>query len=267
MKFTNRRFGVEIEFLQTVEKQEVVDAVRAEGVACNAENYNHNDGLPYWKVITDGSCGLEIVSPILSGEDGLQQIEKVCKALNSVGAKVDRTCGLHVHVDARDLNKKQIGRVFLAYARHEKLFDALMPESRRLSNNTYCQSIRNVLNPNWVEEFKKDTLGAYHSYVHSRYRKVNLEAYIVHGTIEFRQHSGTTEAEKIINWVVLMVGFVEETILRPISVKYDMKNCLADFKMLYGIKASDSNPRIAILANYLTKRIRQTSGILASQMF
>lgn len=267
MKFTNRRFGVEIEFLRTVRKQEVVDAVRAEGIACENEDYNHRDCISHWKVITDGSCGLEIVSPILSGEDGLQQVEKVCKALNSLGAKVDKTCGLHVHVDATNLTQQQITRVFLAYARHEKLFDALMPESRRANNSSYSKSIRRALDTYYVEEYKTDIFRAYNQHIASRYYKVNLQSYVLHNTIEFRQHSGTTEAEKITNWVVLMVGFVEETIVRPISVKSNMLNCLADFKSLYGIKASASDSRVAILAYYLTKRIRQMSGILASQMF
>lgn len=35
----------------------------------------------------------------------------------------------------------------------------------------------------------------------SRYHKVNAEAYKVHKTIEFRQHQGTTDFEKISHWV------------------------------------------------------------------
>ena len=33
-------------------------------------------------------------------------------------------------------------------------------------------------------------------------------------TVEFRQHSGTTEADKVINWIALTQAFVNETIRR-----------------------------------------------------
>jgi hypothetical protein len=42
----------------------------------------------------------------------------------------------------------------------------------------------------------------------SRYYKLNLSAINVHGTIEFRQHSGTVNAEKAVNWVKLTAGFM-----------------------------------------------------------
>lgn len=35
----------------------------------------------------------------------------------------------------------------------------------------------------------------------NRYRKLNLQSFWQHGTVEFRQHQGTVEAEKACNWV------------------------------------------------------------------
>ena len=43
----------------------------------------------------------------------------------------------------------------------------------------------------------------------SRYHKLNLESLVRHGTVEFRQHSGTVDGEKMANWVMLVGGFVE----------------------------------------------------------
>src|SRR4051812_34973032 len=45
-----------------------------------------------------GRVGVEIVSPILKGADGIQQVKKVCQWLRSIGATVRKECGFHVHV-------------------------------------------------------------------------------------------------------------------------------------------------------------------------
>lgn len=263
MEFTNRKFGVEIEFLATVDKDEVVREIRSNGISCDWEGYNHDDCEDHWKMVRDGSCGYELVSPILSGEDGLHQIEVVCGVLKQVGAKVDRSCGLHVHVDARNLAKKDVAKVFIGYARYEPLFDALMPESRRQNLNGYCQSIKSAVN--YSHEFASDLQRAYNRLFHTRYTKVNLESLIRHGSIEFRQHSGTIDANKITNWVVLMVGFVDEIIKYRMATKQPVMT-LANFKTLFGIKSNSSDNRIAILADYMTKRLMEMSKLRPSQI-
>ena len=56
------------------------------------EGYNHTT-RPYWKIVTDASVsheGLEIVSPVLKGQDGLNQLEKVLKALNQVELRLTK---------------------------------------------------------------------------------------------------------------------------------------------------------------------------------
>ena len=60
---------------------------------------------PGWKAERDSSIqpgpgymAAEVVSPVLKGADGLRQLKTVCDWLNSVGAKVNRSTGFHVHV-------------------------------------------------------------------------------------------------------------------------------------------------------------------------
>jgi hypothetical protein len=43
----------------------------------------------------------------------------------------------------------------------------------------------------------------------NRYHKLNTESYWRHNTVEFRQHSGTIEYEKISNWILFLARFVE----------------------------------------------------------
>lgn len=261
MEFTNRKFGVEIEFLD-VDRDAVVRAIRSNGINCEWEGYNHDDHDDHWKMVRDSSCGFELVSPILSGESGLRQIETVCDALKQVGAKVNKKCGLHVHVDARGLGSKDIAKVFIGYARYEPLFDALMPASRRQNMNQYCQSIKNAVH--YAADYASDYRRIYRQQYGTRYLKVNLESLIVHGSIEFRQHSGTIDADKINNWVVLMVGFVEEVIKYRMATKQPVMT-LASFKTLFGIKSNSDDNRIAKLAKYLNKRLFEMSGLRSSQ--
>ena len=58
----SRRFGVEIEFLSTITKEQAVMSLRAAGIRVESSYYTH-DTTPYWKIVTDGSCGYELVSP------------------------------------------------------------------------------------------------------------------------------------------------------------------------------------------------------------
>jgi hypothetical protein len=44
-----------------------------------------------------------------------------------------------------------------------------------------------------------------------RYFKVNLQSYHTYGTVEFRQHSGTLNAAKAVNWVRLLDSFITAT--------------------------------------------------------
>lgn len=141
---------------------------------------------PYhWLQTWDGSldCYGEYVSPILNGEEGLKALKGFCKALNTVDAKVDVKCGLHVHVDrAYFKDKNHINRFVKLYTQIEFSIDKMMPESRRGNNNRFCYS---------MQRFDSS----------SRYHKVNLTK---NPTVELRQHGGTTDYEKISNWIKII---------------------------------------------------------------
>lgn len=205
---SNRSFGIEIE-CKGITMQVACEAIRAAGVECNVEGYNHTT-RPQWKIVTDASVagGFEVVSPILSGQDGLAQVQRVSDALVNAGAKIEKDCGFHVHVDARDLNGPTIANILTRYAKYEAQIDAFMPKSRRENNNRFCQSVMGL-----AAEFENVAPTASASDVcrrmYNRYYKLNLTAFVRHGTVEFRQHSGTVEARKMIPWIIFCVNFVE----------------------------------------------------------
>lgn len=197
MKNNNRTYGIEIELVHN-NKYAMAGALRAAGIETVVEGYNHIT-RPHWKIVTDASIrggGYELVSPILRGEEGLETIRRVAEVLNAMGATVNRSCGLHVHHGADDLKPRHLYNLLRLYRRSEGVIDRMMPKSRRGNNNTYCKSMK------LMEEGTRP---------YDRYFKLNLQSLHVHGTVEFRQHSGTIDAEKIIRWVEITQLMVERS--------------------------------------------------------
>ena len=218
---TNRRFGVEIECFSPVESREVAALLTAEGISVRSVGYTHS-GTDQWKITTDGSLrksegwtgnwhAIEVVSPPLKDAEGFRQLKIVCDTLVTLGVKVNKTTGLHVHVEIKNLSyAAEVGEAALLYSQFEReIFDRMMPESRRNSNNQYCRSVagRNC-NRFLAGKYYSTTSGIAHK-LGDRYCKVNLHAYSKYGTMEFRHHSGTIEYEKISNWVVILQGLIK----------------------------------------------------------
>lgn len=125
-------------------------------------------------------------------------LKAVCDLLNSLGARVNRSCGLHVHLDCRDL-KDERGQMNLRrvttranrLGRALPVLAAMVPESRR--SNSYCRLA--------VSRFDG-----------GRYYAINKTAANKFGTIEVRLHSATTDFVKISNWIDLLFAISRATI-------------------------------------------------------
>lgn len=208
----DRPFGVEMEFFGTT-KARVVEEFTARGLQCVAEAYNHNT-RNHWKVVTDASVnrmgtgegsGLELVSPILRGEAGFASLALACEALAAAGAKVDRSCGVHVHHDTRDLRPADVYRTVRIYTEGQAFIDSVLPPSRRSNGgNFYCVAYA----PHELSSIQRTAESAISARrmagaAGGRYRTVNLESLSRHGTLEFRQHSGSVEGPKVAAWVRL----------------------------------------------------------------
>jgi hypothetical protein len=208
-EITNRKFGIEIEYVG-VSRDELAQALMNVGIDASAETYNHRTQR-YWKVITDASCGYEIVSPILQGEEGISELEKVCEVMNEVGCSVNRHTGVHVHLDAADLTFLDAKHIVKRYHENETKIDSWFPRSRRSNNNTYCGSVASNFNLDRLDMVEgENPVRNIVNYQRGRFTKVNTQSLRTHGTIEFRQHSGSTDFTKIGNWVLFLQHFVEQ---------------------------------------------------------
>lgn len=213
-------FGVEIECIAVESRMRAEISNKNVPVMANVEYgaYTHQDSNTSFKFVRDGSLsgsgfatGIECVSPVSSGTKGFAALKNCVKAINDAGAKVNKTCGLHVHIGAVGLTDEQYINIFKNYKMLEVIIDSFMAESRRGGNATYAHSLRYKNFDNCIS--KDDVtrkLGG------SRYYKVNPMSFQRHGTVEFRQHQGTTNYKKIEMWVKFcakLVNYSKENVL------------------------------------------------------
>lgn len=251
MKFNEtRKFGVEIEFRDRAARwdetmsfrETIAAALTAAGIETVVESYNHRTRR-HWKLTTDSSCGLELVSPVLHGFEGLNAVRKALEVLAANGVVVDNSCGLHVHHDAADFSVASMKRVVKLYSQFEGVIDQLHDESRRANMNSYCQSMTRI-GEYFYEQANVERLI---SSINDRYYKVNLHAYTVHGTIEFRQHAGTLDADEAVRWIILSQAILERA-LRPFSAK---RVAWQPFKAVLGAYGASCSPECkAVIAHY-----------------
>ena len=211
---SDRGFGVELEMCGVM-PSEVATALTAAGVRTVVEGYGHTTRR-YWKIVSDssilGANGMELVSPILRGEKGLKQIRTVCDVLTRIGVKVNTSTGFHVHHDTADFSLKNWKMLVLQYIKHEEVVSRFLPQNRR--NNEYCLPLRTrfqdvpaafqaIQSARTVDALMAEVNGQ------SRYFTLNMHNWARRGTVEFRQHCGTVDADKVISWILLTQAMVE----------------------------------------------------------
>lgn len=135
---------------------------------------------------------------ILATEKQLSKvINKVGVILKECEAKVNKTCGLHVHIDMRNRDVAQCYKKLVNV--QDVLFD--MVKSHR-KESTYCTKNQSPI---------YDSSNMYTDPDRNRYTAINKMAYGQHRTLEVRLHHGTVNAEEIKHWAKLLCGIVNST--------------------------------------------------------
>lgn len=240
-----RRFGVEIETVGA-SREALANAISAvvgyhvpvlgyHGNQCSCgcgRSYDSLQKLQIWKVERDGSLRHsasghrntgEVVSPILQGKEGFEQLEAVIRAIHAAGARTNRSTGLHVHVEANDLTGEEVARVVEFYASNQRTIDDMVSVSRR--NNRFCQkySPYRVNGMKQAAQANKDSIRGYAN----KYTVVNIAPLFSYGTIEFRQHQGSVNAKKISSWVKFVQGIVDAAqIATDLDTSVELTNML-----------------------------------------
>lgn len=200
---TAHTYGIELETIG-LNPSASARAITRAGVACQSQNYNHETS-DNWKALRDGSLpdqSSEVVSPVL-GNERLNEVSVVARALLQAGARVTKSAGFHVHMGASQLGDS-LGRLVVNwYSAHNTIVSMVAPS--RIGSR-WCNS----LSISQAEMLASDISGMSGSDFnrYDRYKSLNLNSIARHGTIEFRLHQGTLNGTKALAWVEFLTAFV-----------------------------------------------------------
>lgn len=158
------------------------------------------------KVSAGREYSTEVVSPILMYED-IEDLQEVVRQLRHAGAFVNKSCGIHIHVDASRHTPATLKNLInLMSQKEDILYKALQISPDRLY---YCKKVNGKLveminkkKPKTLNDLAdlwyEGSIGSRNAhYNESRYRGLNLHATFTKGTVEFRLFNSTTHAGKI----------------------------------------------------------------------
>jgi hypothetical protein len=222
--WVGRKFGVEMEMRQrtrdrsALDQAAIVRALQDANVPLGTRRgYFHSDGS-VWDVKTDSSCGWEVATRALTmtADGECEELRRGCDRLAALSPQIDRTCGLHVHVDLPDYTWEDMQRLISLWARYEPFFYGLMPPSRW--NNSYCypicRSTWTQLTPSrqtvWTNAERAITAGnqtTFNDGARGLGRGgLNLGHWFTSARVEFRLGAGSVDYAKIRNWVLLLLA-------------------------------------------------------------
>ena len=164
-----------------------------------------------WNVEWDGSCGWEVTSRVLRGEEGIRELHDVARgvdrAATELGLTVDYRTGTHVHLGWGEPTLERLRLLHRWVAFMEPALYSLVAPSR--FGNGYCKSIRS----HWKKLRRIRTLGGWEKHFEpegARYLVVNSGSLFSSlGTLEVRMHSGTLEGPKILTWISLWMRLLD----------------------------------------------------------
>ena len=166
---------------------------------------------------------VEVVSPICHYED-IETIQELVRKLRREGACVNRSCGIHIHVDAAPHSVKTLRNlVNIMVSKEDLLYKALAVDVAR--EDHYCQktdlSFLEELNrkkPKSIENFERmwyhGDSRRYAHYDETRYHALNLHSVFSKGTIEFRLFNGTMHAGKVKTYIQLSLAISHQALVQ-----------------------------------------------------
>ena len=238
----NQNFGIEIEMtgLTRAAAAQIVAGyfnTTATHVGGGYDTYAvRDDRNRQWKLMSDSSIRcqdrgsraagsqyeVEFVSPICQYED-IETIQELVRKLRTGGARVNDSCGLHIHIDSSSHTPKTLRNIVnIMASKEDMLYKALRVEVER---EHYCQKA----DTRFLEELnhKRPTTmqaveemwyngrgGRYLHYDDSRYHALNLHSVFSKGTIEFRLFNSTLHAGEVKSYIQLCLAISHQALIQ-----------------------------------------------------
>ena len=166
-----------------------------------------------------------MVSPKLTYEE-MGKLQEVVRCLRKKGAKVNSSCGMHVHVDASNHTPRSLKNALtIMYSKEDILFKALQTNPARVDR--WCQRVRedvladirkmpsgtmrmDEFRRRWYQDRQR---GVSHShYDETRYYALNLHAVFDKGTVEWRCFNSTLHAGKVRAYITLALAISAQAV-------------------------------------------------------
>jgi len=238
MDMKEQRFGIEVEMtgLSRQRAAQVLSEYFGRPANFDGGYYGEYSVLDSqsrrWKVMSDGSItterkegrrvvsadstySVELVSPICRYED-IETIQEIVRKLRGAGMLVNKSCGIHIHLDTSPHNANTLRNITNIMASKEDLiYKAMQVEVAR--ERQYCKKVEqsfleelNRKKPRTLDEVSRiwyhGSDGRREHYHNSRYHCLNLHSVFQKGTIEFRLFNSTTHAGKIKAYIQLCLA-------------------------------------------------------------
>lgn len=146
-----------------------------------AETFRRGVGIDCHRDGSLGSYGAEY-KLLAKSTRIVQEATELVQELWKRRARVDRKCGVHVHLDVRQLSRVRVDELLRWLRETQEVWFGLVPPSRR--NNHYIKRIEA------------------NEYLNGHYTWANPTSY---DTVEIRLHGGTLNPYKLAGWLTAMI--------------------------------------------------------------
>ena len=162
MDLREQKIGIEVEMTGITRRRAAEVIAEYLGSTANHEGggygtYSVRDNEDRkWKFVSDGSIkcqkkvgnrkqladreySVELVSPICRYED-IEKVQEMIRKLREAGAFSNKSCGIHIHINAAPFEAYQLRNlVNIVAAKEDMIYKALKVDSER--ENRYCKKI------------------------------------------------------------------------------------------------------------------------------
>jgi hypothetical protein len=205
---------IEIEFSHTKDSQKLIDRHRV---------------LEGWEIDCDGSLenGAEYRpkngNHLYWNEESLTQLKEILALIKVHRGRIDKTCGLHIHINCKNFTDKQILEIIKEFIHRQRyIIKRFEVHPDRLENTCRLLPKENLskLTEKQIHNFRKQkeewSYGGYDALLDEKYNALNISHLRQkdYGTLEFRLFDATLSYKKLKEQIYWTLSFIKDCLER-----------------------------------------------------